>query len=100
LTKVDYDRKSLEAYNPFKHDMATVHQGFLSKDPKWSYENEYKSIIVDYCNKYFDQKIPYKTNILKEIIFGAKTTEDDINKIVNIITLIIFAFLKSGLVVP
>jgi hypothetical protein len=85
LTKVDYDKKLLTAYNPFKHDIKAVRLGFLSKDPSWAYENEYRSILVDYLNKNFDPKIPYKVNILKEIIFGAKVSDNDIEKIVNII---------------
>ncbi|MCL2480281.1 MAG: DUF2971 domain-containing protein [Spirochaetaceae bacterium] len=86
LTKVDYGKKLLLPYNPFKHDIKPIREGFLGKDSKYSYENEYRSILVDYSNKNFDQKIPYKKNILKEIIFGANTNDNDINKVINIVS--------------
>jgi hypothetical protein len=85
LTKVDYSRTNLDPYNPFKHNSKTVHDGFLNKDPKWSYEHEYRAILVDYIHTKINQKISYQKDILKEIIFGARTKIDDKKKIISIV---------------
>jgi hypothetical protein len=85
LTKVKYDRTSLEPYNPFKHDTAKVRSGFLSKAPKWSDENEYRAIIMDLLDTNFDPKIPYNKSILKEIIFGSKRQKSKKIKVITTI---------------
>ncbi len=84
LLEVDYTKVKLIAHNPFKPDEEAVFKEFFRKKPVWAYENEYRAILVNEdINSKFEQKISYNRDILKEIIFGAKTSEEDIKKVVE-----------------
>jgi hypothetical protein len=83
LLKVDYNKINY-TYNPFHQNQDAIKNGFYSKEPKWKYENEYRSIIFNMDNNNIIQKVYYKKNIVKEIIFGSNTSSDDIKTIVSV----------------
>lgn len=85
LLEVEYSLIEPIIYNPIKDNYDNIKKGILSKEPKWSYEKEYRSVIPIYNNKETNQKINYRKNILKEVYFGFRTPKKDIQEIYSII---------------
>jgi len=53
---------------------------------KYKTINEYyRSVIISPKHRYKDLKIYYPDEVLSEIIFGYKTPEEDIQKVINLI---------------
>lgn len=85
LFEVMYSDEKFEPYNPIKKNDDAINKGFLKKQKKWENEQEYRSILFSEGSKPFNQKILYKKNILKEIIFGNRTKLDDMKEIYKIV---------------
>ena len=55
------------------------------KKTLWSFEKEYRSVIISPLHRYEDLKIYYPDEVLSEIIFGYMIADDDIRKVLEII---------------
>ena len=55
------------------------------KKKLYGLEEEYRSVIISPKHRYDDLKIYYPDEVLSEIIFGYKTPEEDIQKVINLI---------------
>lgn len=53
------------------------------KKPIWSFEEEYRSVIISPWHRYEDLKIYYPDEVLSEIIFGYECSEEDIKKLLK-----------------
>lgn len=51
----------------------------------WSFEEEYRSVIISTWHRYEDLKIYYPDEVLSEIIFGYECSDEDIKKVIEII---------------
>ena len=64
------------------------YRDITTKTKDWKYEQEYRLILEDGLRQFDEQKdrtLKYDFNSLKGIIFGIKTTDEDILRIINII---------------
>ncbi len=86
LFKVNYNKNNTDFYNVFKENYEAIIKGLLYKQPKWGYENEYRSIILKKSRINISNKIYYKENILKEVIFGYKVDDENIKSIKDIVS--------------
>jgi hypothetical protein len=87
LSSVKYRDYCIERplpYNIFRMNIDILAKGLKTKDLLFKHEQEYRSIIIDDKSKPYI-KIPFAKEILKEVIFAAKTKYEDIIKILNII---------------
>ena len=55
------------------------------KKPIWSFEKEYRSVIISPWHRYEDLKIYYPDEVLSEIIFGYECSDEDIKKVIETI---------------
>lgn len=81
--KVKYKKERPEPFNPLKDSKKKLFEFAKTKYLNWEYENERRIIYL-----YDDIKekiINFKKEILSEIIFGLKTSQEDINSIKNIV---------------
>ncbi len=84
LLDVKYTKTKNEPYNPFRMNLDVVKNAFYFKEPKWNYEREYRSILINNTKKSFNQKIVHPKNMIKEIIFGENTSDRSIGDICSI----------------
>jgi len=85
LLKIIYDKKQIEKYNPFRRNIDSIKDSNLHKEQKWSFEKEYRSIIFDEDDGKLVQNQIYRSNILKEVIFGEKTSKNDMLEIYDLV---------------
>lgn len=55
------------------------------KKPLWSFEKEYRSVIISPWHRYDDLKIYYPDEVLSEIIFGYRTSNEDVQRVITLI---------------
>lgn len=86
LYRVKY-KKFSSRYDFLKEDIIEYKNCIFEKHPNWSYENEYRLVMVN--GEYLDnkqlRKTYYQKKCLSEVVFGCKTSADDINAFLNTI---------------
>ena len=71
-----------ESCNYIRDDMSYMRRFALTKSLDWSYEKEYRALAVALT----DQRFPFDIKMLKSIIFGCKTSANDIVTIKNLLS--------------
>lgn len=91
IRKVKYsaDRKAIRLYdydNPFESSIWL--EAAYYKTDNWKYENEYRCVLSESFlqNGHNYREIKYPKELLKEVIFGNKVEQNDINEIKKIVT--------------
>jgi hypothetical protein len=95
LLKIKYNKTEIHPYNLFQGNKEAIIESFMTKEPKWSYEKEYRIFYMNTSDIDENKKIKYDKRVLVEVIFGLRTPKDkmleiydtvknhyDINKIV------------------
>ena len=84
IWKVKYTLSDdIEAFNPIENNVHAMDH-ILTKNNRWNYEEEYRSVLLyEDVNTQF---IKFDKGILKEIIFGLDTSEEDMKTIKTIAT--------------
>ena len=85
LSPVVYDTSKIKKFTPLLTDYREMLVNEYIKKPIWSFEEEYRSVIISPEHRYKDLKIYYPDDVLKEIIFGYETPEEEIKRVVEII---------------
>ena len=85
LSAVVYDTSKIKKFTPLLTDYREMLVNDYIKKPIWSFEEEYRSVIISPWHRYEDLKIYYPDNVLSEIIFGYDTSEEDIKKVIEIV---------------
>lgn len=85
MTPVEYDLSKLVKFTPLCTDPLEMLGNVFIKKPIWKFEKEYRSVIVSPWHMIDDLKIYYPDEVLSEIIFGYRTSDEDIKKIVTLI---------------
>lgn len=85
LSPVVYDTTKIKKFTPLLKDYREMLVNEYIKKPIWSFEKEYRSVIISPWHRYEDLKIYYPDEVLSEIIFGYMVLEDDIIKIRDLI---------------
>jgi len=85
LVDIKYTKHDNRPYNPFKNNIDAVKNSFFSKEPKWSYEKEYRSILINTTAIKSIKRMRYLNNVLKEIIFGTTTSKKDMIDIYDLV---------------
>jgi hypothetical protein len=85
LNPVIYDISKLKKFNPLMSDPNEMLENIYIKKSLWSFEKEYRSVIISPWHRYEDLKIYYPDNVITEIIFGYKTSEEDIKIVIELI---------------
>ena len=85
MNPVEYDLSKLVKFTPLCTDPLEMLGNIFIKKPVWKFEKEYRSVIVSPWHMIDDLKIDYPDEVLSEIIFGYRTSEENINKIVKLI---------------
>ncbi len=83
LSPVVYDTSKIKKFTPLLTDYREMLVNEYIKKPIWSFEEEYRSVIISPWHRYKDLKIYYPDDVLTEIIFGYETSEEDIRKVVK-----------------
>ena len=81
--KVKYKKERPKPYNPLKDGKEKLFEFAKTKYLDWEYEKERRIIYL--YNDIKEKIINFKRDILSEIIFGLKTSEEDINRIKDIV---------------
>lgn len=81
LSPVVYDTTKIKKFTPLLKDYREMLVNEYIKKPIWSFEKEYRSVIISPWHRYEDLKIYYPDEVLLEIIFGYMVLEDDIIKL-------------------
>ncbi len=85
LSPIIYDISKLKKFTPLMSDPLEMLENVYIKKTLWAFEEEYRSVIISPKHRYDDLKIYYPDEVLSEIIFGYKTPEEDIQKVINLI---------------
>jgi hypothetical protein len=85
LLKVKYDKTEIHPYNVFQGNQEALIEAFRTKEPKWSYEKEYRIVYMNTLGIDENKKIKYDKRDLVEIIFGLRTPKDKMLEIYNIV---------------
>lgn len=85
MNPVEYDLSKLVKFTPLCTDPLEMLGNIFIKKPIWEFEKEYRSVIVSPWHMIDELKIFYPDEVLAEIIFGYRTSEENINKIVKLI---------------
>jgi len=85
LRPVEYDVSKLKPFTPLCTDPYEMLENDYIKKPIWSFEKEYRSIIISPWHRYEHLKIYYPDEVLSEIIFGFNVATDKINEIINLV---------------
>lgn len=80
LSPVVYDTTKIKNFNPLLTDYREMLVNEYIKKTIWSFEKEYRSVIISPWHRYKDLKIYYPDNVLSEIIFGYENSNEDIKK--------------------
>lgn len=89
--EVKYSKVLPKPFNGLKDGMESLFEFIITKYFDWSYENEYRSIIWEKDLR--KKKLKFKKTILKEVIFGMRTPEEEIKKITDLVNEI---YVKQG----
>lgn len=85
ISPIIYDISKIKKFTPLMTDPLEMIENIYIKKPLWSFENEYRSVIISPWHRYDDLKIYYPDEVLSEIIFGYRTSEVDIKKVIELI---------------
>ncbi|MCR5063661.1 MAG: DUF2971 domain-containing protein [Treponema sp.] len=85
LKPIVYDISKIRKFTPLMVDPYGMLGNIYIKKPLWSFEEEYRSVIISKEHRYKDLKIYYPDEVLSEIIFGYRTCNEDIQRITNLI---------------
>ncbi len=85
LRPVEYDISKLKPFTPLCTDPFEMLENNYIKKPIWSFEKEYRSMIISPWHIYGHLKIYYPDDVLSEIIFGFNV---DSGKLANIIDIV------------
>ena len=85
FSPVVYDISKIRKFTPLLTDYREMLVNEYIKKPIWSFEKEYRSVIISPWHRYKDLKIYYPDAVLTEIIFGYECSEVDIKKVIEII---------------
>ena len=85
LFPIDYDISKLKKFTPLCTDPYEMLDNNFIKKPIWSFEKEYRSVIISPWHMMGELKIYYPDEVLSEVIFGYRTKEEDIKRIIELI---------------
>lgn len=85
MTPVEYDLTKLVRFTPLCTDPLEMLGNIFIKKPIWKFEKEYRSVIVSPWHMIDELKIYYPDEVLSEIIFGYRTSDEDIKKVIELI---------------
>ena len=85
LSPVVYDTSKIKKFTPLLTDYREMLVNEYIKKPIWSFEEEYRSVIISPEHRYKDLKIYYPDDVLSEITFGYETSDEDIKKVIEIV---------------
>lgn len=85
FSPIIYDISRLKKFTPLMSDPLEMIENVFIKKTLWSFEKEYRSVIISPLHRYEDLKIYYPDEVLSEIIFGYMIADDDIRKVLEII---------------
>lgn len=85
FSSVVYDTSKIKKFSPLLTDYREMLVNEYIKKPIWSFEKEYRSVIISPWHRYEDLKIYYPDDVLSEIIFGYESSEEDIKRVIELI---------------
>lgn len=85
LRPVEYDISKLKPFTPLCTDPFEMLENNYIKKCIWSFEKEYRSMIISPWHRYEHLKIYYPDEVLSEIIFGFNVSDKKINEIITLI---------------
>ena len=85
MTPVEYDLSNLVKFTPLCTDPLEMLGNVFIKKPIWKFEKEYRSVIISPWHMIDELKIYYPDEVLSEIIFGYRTKNENIQRIVTLI---------------
>lgn len=85
LSPVVYDTSKIKNFTPLLTDYREMLVNEYIKKPIWSFEEEYRSVIISPEHRYKGLKIYYPDDVLSEITFGYETSEEDIRNVIEIV---------------
>ena len=85
LFPIDYDTSKIKPFTPLCSDPYEMLDNNFIKKRIWSFEKEYRSVIISPEHMMRELKIYYPDEVLSEVIFGYRTKENDIKRIKEII---------------
>ncbi len=85
MNPVEYDLSKLVKFTPLCTDPLEMLGNVFIKKPIWKFEKEYRSVIVSPWHTIDELKIYYPDEVLSEIIFGYRSSDEDIKKVIELI---------------
>ena len=85
LSPIIYDLSLLKKFTPLMTDPLEMIENVYIKKTLWSFEKEYRSVIISPWHRYEDLKIYYPDEVLSEIIFGYRTSNEDVIQVLDAI---------------
>ena len=85
LKPIIYDISKIRKFTPLMIDPYEMLGNIYIKKKLWSFEKEYRSVIISKEHRYKDLKIYYPDEVLSEIIFGYRTFKEDIEKVIELV---------------
>lgn len=85
VSPIIYDISKLKMFTPLMNDPLEMIENVYIKKPLWSFEKEYRSVIISPWHRYDDLKIYYPDEVLSEIIFGYRTSNEDVQRVITLI---------------
>ena len=85
MNPVKYNLSKLVKFTPLCTDPLEMLGNVFIKKPIWKFEKEYRSVIVSPWHMINELKIYYPDEVLSEIIFGYRTSDEDIKKVIELI---------------
>lgn len=86
LRPVEYDISKLKPFNMLCTNPYEMLENNYIKKPIWSFEKEYRSMIISPRHRYEHLKIYYPDEVLSEIIFGFNVSDDIIKDVKNLVS--------------
>lgn len=86
LRPVEYDISKLKPFNMLCTNPYEMLENNYIKKPIWSFEKEYRSMIISPRHRYEHLKIYYPDEVLSEIIFGFNVSDDIIKDVINLVS--------------
>lgn len=85
LRPIEYDISKLKPFTPLCTNPEEMLENDYIKKSIWSFEKEYRSIIISPWHRYKHLKIYYPDEVLSEIIFGSNVSTEKIREIVTLV---------------
>lgn len=85
MTPIEYDLSKLVKFTPLCTDLLEMLGNVFIKKPIWKFEKEYRSVIISPWHTIEELKIYYPDEVLSEIIFGYRTSDEDIKNVIGLI---------------